>query len=96
MRRTSVILLLLASASAVGAAEPAGPDAAEWLAGALQDAKTGDVVLAALRATKDKELTPLFIALSRSGEKRRRRTRNSHPCSSPSRAAARSDGASSR
>ena len=72
MRRTSVVVLLLASASAVGAAEPVGLDAADWLAGALQDAETGDVVLAALRATGDKELTPLFIAVSRSGEKRRR------------------------
>ncbi len=71
MRRISVVLLLV-STSAVGAADPAAPDAAAWLTGALEDAKTGDIVLAALRATGDKQLTPLFIAVSRSGEKRRR------------------------
>lgn len=69
MRRIGAILVLLTAAAA--ASEPA-PDALRVLVELIQDPARSPAALAALRATEDKDAAPVFVALSRSGDRRRR------------------------
>ena len=46
--------------------------AIDWLASALRDKDRANGVLSALRATRDKDLVPVFVAMSRGADKRRR------------------------
>ena len=70
-------LLLAPAASGAGDTQPvsgAGDSrlAVDYLSKALGDPERLPLALAALRATQDKDLLPVFVALSRSGDKRRR------------------------
>lgn len=69
MRHIGVILALLPAAAA--AAEAPG-DALGVLVDLVGDPVRSGPALAALRASKDKDLAPVFVALSRSGDKRMR------------------------
>lgn len=72
MRRLQGLAIVLVSLSAlsVQAAPPPAPLA--YLSSMVQDPKQGDKTLAVLRGTEDKALVPVFEAMTRSGDKKRR------------------------
>lgn len=63
----TLLTLSLAAPPAPGAPEPLA-----YLVGMLQDPKTANPTMAALRSTDDKDLAPVFVAMTRSGDKKRR------------------------
>lgn len=77
-RPAALVTFLLPAAAALGQTPPAPSPQVDprtpygYLAKMLRDAKTANPTLAALRSTGDKDLAPLFAAMTRSGEKKRR------------------------
>ena len=73
MTRFAVPLLaLLVHSQAPAAPAPEAATPLGHLSGMLKDPETTNPTLAALRSTEDKDLAPLFEAMTRSGDKKRR------------------------
>ncbi|MBI5723010.1 MAG: hypothetical protein HZA50_03550 [Planctomycetes bacterium] len=76
MSRFAILFALLAAATAAAAQSPARPPvddsptiASKYLAGAVNDSAKVEETLIALKALQDKDLMPLWIALTRSGNR---------------------------
>jgi len=64
--------IILATVAGQACGQTGAKSAYDYLAKVLVDKKNSDLAVSALHAADDQELTPLFVALSRSGDKRKR------------------------
>ena len=71
MRCVQTILLALCLPASAAMAQPSA-SAMRQLAQMMEDPATVEPTLVALRSTRDKDLLPLFVALSRSGDRNMR------------------------